>query len=87
MIRSHIPLADAKKRLSELVSRVALGREEFVITRRGVPAALLARPKAASAGKRLSEVRGWLDDDDLIFGLLEQARRESRRRCIRRRNA
>jgi len=80
MVKKVISLADAKSRLSELVVRAAYGNEEFLITRRGKPAALLtsARPKSQQAD--LADVRGWLADDDPLFGNLEEARRASRRR-------
>lgn len=80
MTKKAIPLAEAKAHLSELVVRAAYGNEEFLITRRGKPAALLtsARPKGERA--HLADARGWLDNHDPFFECLEAARRESRRR-------
>ena len=80
MTRKRIPLADAKKRLSELVSRVAFAGEEFVITRRGNPAAVLAPAPRRSRRKHLANLRGWIEDDDPFFRVLEQIREESRKR-------
>ena len=80
MTKKAISLAEAKSHLSELVVRAAYGNEEFLITRRGKPAALLmsARPKGGPA--HLADAKGWLDNHDPFFECLEAARRESRRR-------
>ena len=80
MTKRAVSLAEAKAHLSELVVRAAFGNEEFLITRRGKPVALLtsARPKGERA--HLSDAKGWLDDRDPFFESLEAARRESRRR-------
>lgn len=43
---SHINLADAKARLSELVDRAAAG-ERIVITRRGKPVLEMIKPESA----------------------------------------
>lgn len=80
MTRKPIPLAEAKSHLSELVVRAAFGGEEFLITRRGRPAAVLAPARPARTGGSLAEVRGWLDPDDPFFRVLREIRRASRRR-------
>ncbi len=80
MTNKRIALAEAKKRLSELVGRVAYGREQFIITRRGRAAAVLG-PAASSVGQKdLADVKGWLPDDDPLFGYIEESRRRSRAR-------
>lgn len=80
MTKKAISLAEAKAHLSELVVRAAFGNEEFLITRRGKPAALLttARPRGVRA--HLADAKGWLDNHDPFFEHLEASRRESRRR-------
>ncbi len=79
MTQKTISLAEAKKRLSELVVRAAYGREEFVITRRGRPAAVLM-PLRESPARDLSEVRGWIAPEDSFFRFLRAARTASRER-------
>jgi prevent-host-death family protein len=80
MTKKAVSLAEAKSHLSELVVRAAYGNEEFLITRRGKPAALLtsARPKNERAP--LADVKGWLDNHDPFFESLENVRRDSRKR-------
>jgi prevent-host-death family protein len=80
MTKMTISLAQAKSRLSELVVRAAYGREEFIITRRGRPAALLTSVAAGSARNHLADVKGWLEADDSFFDDLQEIRRRSRRR-------
>jgi prevent-host-death family protein len=44
MSDATLPLAEVKKRLSEMVDRVELHHERVVVTRRGRPAAVLVSP-------------------------------------------
>lgn len=58
-----VNVAEAKRRFSDLLARVAYGGETVLVTRRGRPMAKLVpagEPEAAS----LADVRGWLEDDD-----------------------
>lgn len=64
-------IAEAKKRLSELVGRVAHGREEILITRRGKPMARLVPVRDEDAPSALAELQGWLEEDDEFFELME----------------
>lgn len=78
-------IAEAKRRLSDLVGRVAYGGETVVIMKRGRPVAKLV-PLDASDLRHLAEPEGWLDDDDPFFGDLEaivDSRQEDLGRSIR----
>jgi prevent-host-death family protein len=70
MTQKTINVAEAKKHLSELLWRVASGGEEIVITRRGKPLAKLAPVTGES--QQLAEARGWLDDEDDFFRLIDR---------------
>ena len=59
-----VNVAEAKKQFSDLLGRVAYGRETIVITRRGRPMARLVPPESHPAEAGLGAVRGWLPDDD-----------------------
>ena len=75
-----VNVAEAKKRLSDLLGRVAYGGESVLITRRGRPMARLVPPEP-EGGESLAGVRGWLEDQDPFFDHVERAvaARERRR--------
>ena len=58
-----IPLAEAKAHLSELVDRTLREHERFVVTRNGVPAAVLLSPEDLES---LEETVDILQDDELL---------------------
>jgi len=64
-------VAEAKKHFSELLSRVAYGRERITIAKRGKPLAMLVPPAEPGSG-HLSEVEGWLEDSDPFFKIVHQ---------------
>jgi len=64
-----VSIAEAKKHLSDLIGRVAYGREEIVITKRGKPMVLLSPLK--SRHKNSGKVKGWLEEDDPFFKIIE----------------
>jgi prevent-host-death family protein len=66
----HINVAEAKKKLADLLGRVAYGKETIIITRRGRPMAKLA-PVGEPDVDHLSKARGWLADDDPFFGQIQ----------------
>jgi prevent-host-death family protein len=66
----RLNVAEAKRRFSDLLGRVAYGGETILITRRGRPMAKLVPAGREEAG-HLAEVRGWLDDDDSFFAEIE----------------
>ena len=51
----NVPVAEAKNRLSELISRVEAG-EEIAVTRRGKPVVRLVPAEAVDAGAQRSRV-------------------------------
>ncbi len=65
-----INVAEAKRSLSELLGRVAFAGETVIITRRGRPMAKLVPVEDAGDG-RLTDVRGWLDEDDPFFSAVD----------------
>jgi prevent-host-death family protein len=77
---TSINIADLKARLSEFVERAGSG-EEVLVCRRNLPVArLVPLASAEPAGSRkLSEIRGWLDDDGEFARALEEKRSESRK--------
>jgi prevent-host-death family protein len=64
---ASVNVAEAKRRLSDLLGRVAYGGETVLITRRGRPMARLVPVGAQDESEGLAEVRGWLDDKDPFF--------------------
>jgi prevent-host-death family protein len=68
-----VNVAEAKKRLSDLLGRVAYGGESVLITRRGRPMARLVPPEPKQAGEGLAGVRGWLDGGDPFFDHVDEA--------------
>ena len=69
MPRKSISVAEAKKHLSELLGRVAYGGEQIVITKRGKPLARLV--PATEESKHLAEAKGWLNDEDGFFEIID----------------
>jgi prevent-host-death family protein len=69
MGEQSVNVAEAKKHLSELLGRVAFGKEHILITKRGKPMARLV--PAREDTKHLAEAKGWLDDGDDFFRAME----------------
>lgn len=85
-----INVAEAKKRFSTLLGRVAFGKETILIMRRGRPMARLVPPDDEPVEPGLGTVRGWLSDDDPFLAAVEEivtARVSHRPRALRRRRA
>jgi len=77
---TSINIADLKARLSEFVERAESG-EEVLVCRRNLPVARLV-PLVSSepaVQRKLSDIRGWLEEDDSFARQLEQKRSESRK--------
>jgi prevent-host-death family protein len=64
-----VSIVEAKKHFSNLIGRVAYGKEEIVITKKGKPMALLLPVKENN--KHLSEAKGWLEEGDPFFKIIE----------------
>ena len=65
-------VANAKREFSDLLGRVAYGGETILITRRGRPMAMLV-----PVGERLPDTgaltsRGWLEEDDPFFEIMDE---------------
>ena len=58
---NKITTADARKKLSNIINRVAFGDESFVLTRRGEPVAALISMREL---KLLQELEDKIDIDD-----------------------
>jgi prevent-host-death family protein len=65
-----ISAADLKTRLSEFLGRVTYNHEKFVITRRGKPVAQLS--PIGQMPQHLGQMKGWMEDSDPLFGILDQ---------------
>lgn len=63
--------AEAKRRFSELLGRVAFGGVTVLITRRGRPMARLVPVTGPEGASRLSDVAGWLEDGDPFFAAID----------------
>ena len=79
-ISTSINIADLKARLSEYVERAESG-EEVLVCRRNLPVARLVPLASAEPAvrRKLSDIRGWLDDDGSFARQLEEKRSESRK--------
>jgi prevent-host-death family protein len=66
-------VAEAKKHLSDLLGRVAYGRETILITRRGRPMAKLVLPvNQEEESAHLASLQGWLEEDDPFFKVIDE---------------
>ncbi len=74
MIEVTINIAKAKKHFSELIGQVAFGKKHVLITKRGKPMARLV--PADEIDKHLSEAKGWLEDDDPFFDVIDEIVRD-----------
>jgi len=68
MNQQAVSIVEAKKHFSNLIGRVAYGKEEIVITKKGKPMALLLPLKENN--KHLSEAKGWLEEGDPFFKII-----------------
>ena len=68
MSEQQINIVEAKKHFSELLGKVAYGKEQVVITKRGKPMARLI--PADYSERHLGDVKGWLDEDDSFFDII-----------------
>jgi prevent-host-death family protein len=67
----RINVAEAKKRLADLLGRVAYGKETIIITRRGRPMAKLVPIGQPDIDHHLADARGWLEDNDPFFSQIQ----------------
>jgi len=65
-------VAEAKKHFSELLSRVAFRGERITIAKRGKPLAMLVPPAAEPGPDHPGKMRGWLENNDPFFEIVDQ---------------
>ena len=70
MSAEEINVTKAKKHFSEILSRIAYGKEQILITKRGKPMARLI--PAESPEMRLCEAQGWLKNEAPFFETMER---------------
>jgi prevent-host-death family protein len=80
---SRVNVAEAKKSLSELLGRVAYGRETITIVKRGRPMARLV-PVSSENSAALADVKGWLDNNHPFFKNIDKIVAERHKRRPRR---
>ncbi len=81
---SAVNVADAKSQFSDLLGRVAYGRETIVIMRRGRPMAkLVPLQEGAEEGNELAQVEGWLAEEDPFFTIMDEIVSDRRRHHAR----
>lgn len=68
--RKDFNVAEAKRRFSDLLGRVAYGGETILITRRGKPMAKLV-PVEEVKIPHPADIEGWLEDDDPFFAEID----------------
>jgi len=69
MSAETINIAEAKKRFSALIGQVAYGKKEILITKRGKPMARIV--PAIESETHLGDAKGWLENDDPFFHVVE----------------
>ncbi|MBW1998094.1 MAG: type II toxin-antitoxin system Phd/YefM family antitoxin [Deltaproteobacteria bacterium] len=69
MSQQTINVGEAKKHLSEILGRVAYGKEQIIITKRGKPLAKLVPVEDET--QHLAQARGWLDEKDEFFRIMD----------------
>ena len=76
-------VAEAKKHFSELLSRVAYGGERITIAKRGKPLAMLVPSALEPDSDHLSRVKGWLENSDPFFKIVDQTVRHRQKHLPR----
>ena len=69
MTEQTISVAEAKKHFSEVLGKVAYNKKRILITKRGQPMARIV--PVDEADKNLGDVKGWLDEDDPFFNIMD----------------
>ena len=68
---AYVGVAEAKKSLSELLGKVAYGRQSFTIVKRGRPMARLV-PASKESRRSLGDVKGWMEDEDPFQQIMDE---------------
>lgn len=77
-----INVAEAKKHFSDILGRVFYGKEEIVIVRRNKAMVKLV-PIDQETNSHLAEAKGWLDNDDEFFSVIDETMKERQRHIPR----
>lgn len=88
--QQSLNVAEAKKKFSDLLGRVAYGGETILITRRGRPMAKLVPADQGAPLAHPADVRGWLEEDDPFFSAIDEivaARSEKNPRVLGKRES
>lgn len=72
MTTAQVSVAQAKQHFSDLLGRVAYGKEHITITRRGKPMVILVPIDRGRRTSHLADARGWLEKDDPFFATMER---------------
>ena len=70
MSTEEINVAKAKKHFSEILSQVAYGKKQILITKRGKPMARLI--PAENTEMHLGDAQGWLKNEDPFFETIDR---------------
>jgi len=70
MVMARVNVAQAKRHFSDLLGRVAYGKERITITRRGKPMVLLVPIGEKRRTPHLADARGWLESSDPFFATM-----------------
>ena len=70
MVPARVNIAQAKRQFSDLIGRVAYGKERITITRRGKPMVLLVPIGEKRRAPHLADARGWLEPSDPFFATM-----------------
>ncbi len=70
MTEEKVDITKAKMHFSELLGQVAFGKKHILITKRGKPMARLV--PADELDMHLCDARGWLENTDPFFDIIEQ---------------
>lgn len=85
-MEERVSIAEAKRRLSDLLGRVAYAGKTIQITKRGRPIARIV-PMQPPEGDPFQDWHGWLSDDDPFFEIIGEivaSRRKHHPRSVRR---
>ena len=83
MVNKQFSVAEAKKHFSEILSRVAYGREHITILKRGKPFATIVPPHETPEENHLSKVQGCLEEGDLFFEIMDEIVKNHRKHVPR----
>lgn len=72
MAMTQVSVAEARQHFSDLLGRVAYGKEYVTITKRGKPMAVLVPPAVIRQRRHLADAHGWLDADDPFFTTMDR---------------